>query len=340
MKRLILSVFALVALLGSARSQLLFESDELLHLKIKFNVKETISDRKDREEHDGTIYYGDSDTLTVKLKVRGITRANPSVCSFPPLRLNLKKKQVKGTIFEGQDKLKLVTHCGNRSINEQYLLREYMVYKMYELITPYSFRVRLCKISYLDTNGKYDPKEQFAFIIEDIDEVAARNNMKEYKGKIMNQDVCMKEEVDKLILFQYMIGNLDWSVPNGHNFKLIYGEDYPLPIAVPYDFDFSGMVNTGYSSPPKEININSVRERNFRGFCREPGIYEAVAEGFVELKPQFYSLYTNSEYLSEKSIEMSVKYLDSFYETLANEKEFEREIVNACRIDHQHIYEK
>ena len=302
MQKIVIICLLFLFVLGEVVSQPLFDDDELLNLKIKLNVKETISDREIRDEHEAVLYYNDSDSLSVKLSVRGNTRANPRLCYFPPLKVNFKKKEVKGTIFAGQNKLKLVTHCNDRKINEEYILREYMVYKLYQMLTPYSFKVRLCRISYIDTNEKLDPKEHYGFLIEDIDDVAGRNDMERYEGNLLNQDAFYREELDKLIMFQFMIGNLDWSVPKQHNFKLIYGDQLSAPVAVPYDFDFSGIVNTTYAKPPPEINVSSVRERDFRGFCRNPGTYEAVAREFIDLKPEFYKLYTSSEYLSEKSI--------------------------------------
>ena len=334
-------IFLIIILAGRVNAQQLFESDDLLHIKIKFNLKETINDREVRDEHEGTLYYGeDNDSLSIKLRVRGMTRARPTLCKFPPLRVNFKKKQVKGTLFEGQDKIKLVTHCNARNINEEYVLREYTVYKLYQIISDYSFRVRLCRITYIDSSGKSDDDEFYGFFIEDIDDLAASKNMEQYKGSLLNQDAFYREELDKLVFFQFMIGNLDWSVPKQHNFKLIYGEEIPTPVAVPYDFDFSGMVNTSYAKPPPEIPVATVRERNFRGFCRHPGVYEAVATEFIELKPELYNLYSSSPYLSEKSIDQSIKYLDSFYKILDNKKDFEKKIVKACRIDHRHIYEE
>lgn len=325
--------------MSGLQGQPLFESEEILHLKIKLDVKETIMDREVREEHEAVLYYTENDSLDIKLSVRGNTRANPSLCKFPPLKVNFKKKQVKGTLFKGQNKMKLVTHCNDRSINEEYILREYFVYKLYQLISPYSFQVRLCRISYIDTNGKLDPKEHFGFLIEDIDDLAERFEMEQYKGNLLNQDAFYRSELDKLVFFQFMIGNLDWSVPKQHNFKLIYGDAVSAPIAVPYDFDFSGMVNTTYAKPPPDINVSTVRQRNFRGFCRTPGTYEAVAQEFIDLKSSFYALYTSSEVLSEKSIDQSVKYLDSFYEVIENEKKFKKEIITVCRFKHQHLFE-
>lgn len=338
LRKLYISALLGIAFLVQANGQDLFESDELLQIRIKFDVKETITDRDIRDEHAGILYYGDTDSLTIKLTVRGKTRANPKLCRFPPLRLNFKKKEVKGTLFRGQNKLKLVTHCNDRSINTEYILREYYVYKMYQLLTPFSFRVRLCSVIYDDVQGKFDSNEYYGFLIEDIDDLAARNSMEEYDKELLNQDAFYRPALDNLVLFQFMIGNLDWSVPKQHNFKLIYGEALPVPVAVPYDFDFSGIVNTNYAQPPEGIDVSSVRQRNFRGFCRTPGTYEAVAQQFIDLKNEFYAIYTSSEYLSEKSIQQSIKYLDSFYEILENEKEFRRKILKACRVDHKHLY--
>ena len=319
--------------------QPLFDSDEILHVRIKLDVRETINDREVREEHEAVLYYKEIDSLNIKLSVRGNTRANPSLCKFPPLKVNFKKKQVKGTLFKGQNKIKLVTHCNDRAINEEYILKEYYVYKLHQLVSPYSFKVRLCRISYIDTEGKMDPDEHYGFFIEDIDDLADRFDMEQYDGSLLNQDAFYRPELDKLVFFQYMIGNLDWSVPKQHNFKLIFGNEIKAPIAVPYDFDFSGMVNTTYAKPPPEINVPSVRTRNFRGFCRTPGTYEAVAKEYIEMKPQIYELYSSSEVLSEKSIDQSIKYLDSFFEILEDEKKFNKEIVTACRFNHKHLYE-
>jgi len=342
MRWLVLCFFVLpLSCWGQESTLPLFSSEDILHLNLKFDVIETIDDRLERDEHDAILYYDENsvlDSLDVKLMVRGMTRANPKVCKFPPLRVNFKKKQVKGTLFNGLDKIKLVTHCNEREINEQYILREYYVYKLYQLVSPFSFKVRLCKISYIDTAGKYEPEEHFAFFIEDIDDLAERNSMQEYKSKIINQDVCSREDIDRLTVFQFLIGNLDWSIPNEHNFKLIYGGDKPVPVAVPYDFDYSGLVNTNYAKPPPEIDVNSVRERNFRGFCRDPGEYEEVAKLFQELKPAIYALYTNSRHLNEKSKDQSIKYIDSFYKILDNPKKFESHIIRGCRVEHSHTY--
>lgn len=323
--------------------QPLFSSDEILELKISMNVKEVIQDIEVRDEHEATLSYklsdGNDESFKIKVMVRGKTRTNTKVCRFPPLKLNFKKKKVANTVFAGQNKLKLVTHCNSRAINEEYILREYYVYKLYQLVSPYSFNVRLCKITYDDKEGKFDPTPHYGFLIEDIDDLAKRNGMKEYKDSIPNQELCSRLELDRLMLYQYMIGNLDWSVPYKHNFKLIAGKEKSLPVAVPYDFDYCGMINTSYAVVPPDIDVLNVRTRVFRGLCRQKDGYKPILKYFQELKPDIYAIYTESEYLSDKSKNSAIKYLDDFYKVLDKPKLFEQRVVRACRAKHKHLFE-
>ena len=349
MKRLIL-ILLLISfgcqglVYGQGKKELppLFNSDSLLELRISMNVEEVINDIEVRDEHEATLSYkladGNDEIFKIKVMVRGKTRTITKVCRFPPLKLNFKKKKVANTLFAGQNKLKLVTHCNSRAINEEYILREYYVYKLHQLVTPYSFNVRLCKITYDDKEGKFDPTPHYGFLIEDIDDLAKRNGMKEFKDSIPNQELCNRVETDRLMLFQYMIGNLDWSVPHRHNFKLI-AKEKSLPVAVPYDFDYCGMINTSYAAVPEDMNVPSVRTRVFRGLCRQKGGYDAVLKYFQELKPDIYAVYKESEYLSDKSKTSAIKYLDDFYKVLDKPKLFEQKVVRACRAKHKHLFE-
>ena len=309
------------------------------------DVKEVINNRvvAERVDHKAKFSYllsnGDSISHKIKVKVRGNNRANSKVCSFPPLKLNFKKKKVDSSLFEGQNKLKLVTHCKSGSSSEEFIIREYYAYKLYQIISPYSFNVRLCKITYKDTEGKFKSNPHYSFLIEDIDDLAARNGMVEFEDSIPNQEVCERQELDRLMFFQYMIGNLDWSVPYMHNFKLISKEDHPRPVAIPYDFDYAGIINKPDAAPPINIDIASVRVRVFRGLCRVEGGYNDAITHFQEKKEDIYALYNNSPYLSDKSKKYTLNYLDSFYKTLDDPKQLQRKILHACWANHKHIYQ-
>ncbi|MEN8249285.1 MAG: hypothetical protein ABFS32_10170 [Bacteroidota bacterium] len=322
----------------------LFNSDEILHIRISMNVKEVISERDtaSRKYHKAIFTYEQADgeevSQKIKIKVRGNNRANPDVCSFPPLKLNFNKSNADNSIFAGQDKLKLVTHCSGKSLYEEYTLREYYVYKLLQLITPYSFKVRLCRVIYDDTNGKFKPTPHYGFIIEDLSHLTKRHDIAVFNGRVRNQDACSRVELDRVTLFEYLIGNLDWSIPYRHNFKIVVDKKRSALIPVPYDFDLTGIVNKTNALPPPSFEITSVRERIFRGLCRVEGGYDPTVQHFKDIKPAIYALYEDSEYLSERSIKSTLKYLDSFYKILDNPKALRQKIERACWAEHKHLY--
>lgn len=314
----------------------LFESAEVLHLNIHANLKELLKDKgEDPGYHPATITYKDADgkevkidTDAVKLRIRGNFRRKN--CSFPPIRVNFDTDKVGGTLFEGQDKLKLVTHCDSRKeIFEQYLLQEYMIYKMYNLISDYSFRVRLLKITYVDSAQRYETIEKYGFLIEDEDLMAARLG-----GKIntlrLHPDATNQSQTGPMAIFQYMIGNTDWSIPNQHNVKMLQGAT-TMPIAIPYDFDWSGFIAPPYARPNPLLGTTTVKQRVFRGFCRSESTFQKDLTPFREQKDEILNLVKNREGLTEKMRARSLDYLQDFFDIIENPKAVKRDIMDKCR---------
>ncbi|WP_299821120.1 hypothetical protein [uncultured Pontibacter sp.] len=309
----------------------LFDSEEVLQFTLLVDYKELLKDRGDeRVYHKASIHYqtgtGQTTAIDLKVRVRGKHRRDPSVCRFPPLLLNFPKKAVANTVFAGTDKLKLVTHC----IGEKYVIREYLVYKLYNELTHLSFRVRLCKIEYKDVEGNRKIGSNYAFLIEDEDEILKRN-----KGEKMPEELLIRMDATddrtmaKLALFQYMIGNTDWSVPYRHNIKLLLLESYSKPVPVPYDFDYTGIVMPPYAKPPPEIGITSVRQRIFRGYSYPDDVLAELVPFFNNRKEAIYQVYKGNHLLDEKYRKQTLRYLDEFYETINKPKDFERQIVKA-----------
>ena len=170
-------------------------------------------------------------------------------------------------------KLKLVCGCDRGIESEALILKEYLVYKIYNLLTDMSFRVRLLRINYQDTRNKLKPYSQYAFLIEDVDEMARRNKCYEVEKLSFRSDGTSQEQMTLVAIFQYMIGNTDWAIPNYHNIKLMrpVTDSFSMPYTIPYDFDFCGLVNANYATPPEELGISSVRERAYRGYTKEYG---------------------------------------------------------------------
>ncbi len=320
----------------------LFRSDSILELTITMPLKDIINNRNERQEYESKLSYAAADGTafehSIKIKVRGKTRAMKQICTFPPLQLRFNKKDTENSIFKGQKKMKLVAHCQNDRMFEEYVKREYLIYKMYQHISPYSFNVRLCRITYIDENKPNQENIHFGFLIESINDVAKRNDMTVFKGKIRNQETLNKENLDKLIFFEYLIGNLDWSITERHNMKLMIGDKGALPVAVPYDFDYSGLVNTPYALPPEELNLPDVRTRLFRGFCRRDG-YQETINFYKDIEDDLRNEISSLSSLNGKSESSMNKYLDSFFENLDSDKYVDKKIVRACKVDHKHAYE-
>jgi hypothetical protein len=329
-----------------AESAPLFASHEVLELTLEADFH-TIrrEDRKDKDsvERPAIMRWrgtdGSTETQEIQIQTRGNFRLLRRNCEFPPLRLNVKKKPAEGTVFEGQDKLKLVVACKlGQDYWEEYVLAEYLAYRMFNLFTPLSFRVRLAKVTYIDTSGEDETFTRYAFLIEDDDIMATRNGGWKIDWDMERQITPVLMERDQAILievFQYMIGNTDWSGVQMHNMELLQWP--PSTYAnIPYDFDFSGIVNARYADPDPSLNLRSVRERLFRGFCpehvnRQPEDYEAVYEAFRQKKEEIYELWRNQEGLREDRIKNTLNYLDDFFEIMDDPRQIQVRMINQCR---------
>jgi hypothetical protein len=320
---------------AKAEAAPLFHTAEPLRITLHTDIKWLRDKRSDEEEVEGTITIFNEDGTSVekpvKVRARGNFRRDKRNCNFPPLRLNFQTGQMKGTVFEGQDKLKLVTPCHDSRGNYQdYVFQEYLTYKTFDLLTPIGFRTRLVEITYEDVNGKYDTRTKMGFIIEDEEQMAERNRATFQEWEQFHPASTDGETSVLVAMFNYMIGNTDWSPIYFHNVKLIRTEDSRY-LTVPYDFDFSGAVNARYASPDPKLSIKRVTDRLYRGFCRPELNREAVAAVFNAQKDAIWSLYQDFPYLEAKPKEKTLKFYDKFYETINDERKFDRQIVRACR---------
>jgi hypothetical protein len=307
----------------------LFSDEEVLRFKLVVDYNALLKDRgEERGYHPATISYkvasGAVEKINLKVMVRGNRRRDPTVCRFPPIMLNFPRKEVIATVFGKVNKLKLVTHC----VGEDYVLREYLVYKAYNLLTDMSFRVRLCQVEFEDINNRRKSETKYAFLIEDDKDVARRNRSMIVPEELpISMNGTNTSAMAKLAVFQYMIGNTDWSVPYRHNIKLLSQDSLQAPIPVPYDFDYSGIVATPYAVPPPELGITSVRQRLFRGYDFPDSVYTEVINTFNRHRQDIYNVYQNCAPLNKGYRKQTLKYLDNFYETINDPKDFRNNIV-------------
>jgi len=326
---------------GAPPLALLFASHTPLLVTIEAPLSTLMTERPDDEYLEGTFSFtgddGTAHTLNLKLRTRGNYRREAEHCDFPPIRLNFRKAQVADTVFDGQDKLKLVAHCKNDvPYFDQLVLREYMAYRILQVMTENSFRVRLFRINYVDTEGS-KPMTRLGFVIEDNDDVAERNGMEVAKSKdITHYDLDPQQE-NLVNVFQYLIGNTDFSLVKGepnksccHNSELMTASEWGPFIPVPFDFDFAGMVNAPYAQPNPRFKLRNVRQRLYRGHCRNNELLSRTFQQFIDKKGAIYGLIDELDWLGSRSRSDVTYYLNGFYERISNPKSVRSRFLNKC----------
>lgn len=292
------------------------------------------------DAYPGTLTLRDGPRFDVELQARGMFRRISGSCTFPPLRLDFQGAQVRGTAFHGQNRLKLVTRC--RSNFEHLLALEYTAYRLFNAITPQSFRVQPLEVTYRDTEGRRREETQFNFLIEDIDDVARRNRLVaiDVERRELNSAQLDPRAATTVALFQYMIGNLDWDYLNiaegrscCHNINHLAASatSRESVIPVPYDFDHSGFVDAPYATPPEGVAIRSVRTRVYRGYCRHNDQLPAVRDLFLQRREQIYAAIDGETRLTAGQRAGARRYIEGFYEIADDPAEWNRQIVERCR---------
>ena len=311
----------------------LFADDDPLRFALTFDRKLFRKNVSESLYQPAVLSVHLSDTVIdrdIRIRARGISRK--VICTFPPIKLNLKEADLESTQLRHQTTLKVVTHCKNSSMYQKYIFKEYLIYKMYNLLTDFSFKVRLVQIDYIDSNQKQKTFTKYGFLIEHIKALAKRKNCIELENEQLAQKWMNKETMPLLCVFQYMIGNTDWSVAGLHNLKVLKSENYatPQPYPIPYDFDYAGFVDAEYAVPTEGLGLESVKVRAFRCICfEESSIYEAV-DHIVSEKDALYKLIDEFEYLEKRDKGFLTKYLNSFFKMTENDKIVKRELINAC----------
>ncbi len=313
----------------------LFTNEDPLELDLRFDITH-YTRKKPKEEYLKAIltyHINDKDSVNREIRLKSRGEFRNGYCSFPPIVVNFKKGGFKKEDLKDIEKMKLVTHC--MSGNEQNLLKEFLIYKLYNVLTDSSFRVRLLKINYINTYKKSKPIRSYGFFIEPVSILSDRIKCTPVEALNLNQRNILPEYMDRVAIFNYMIGNTDWSVPNLHNVRVftVPGSANPsLGLVIPYDFDYSGLVNAHYAVPAEGLKITSVRDRIYLGLCREPEEFARAIRQFADKKEEFYKVIREFQYLDDKTKKGILKYIDEFYSGFDNKNtivsEFERECKN------------
>lgn len=315
----------------------LFLDQDMLPVKMSYSNKLIKKETNDSTYVKTNFHYMSTDgnwkDLGIEIKVRGNFRLKN--CDFAPLKLKINKKTAKGTLFEGNKKLKMVLPCLRQSSKNNKVVKEYMAYSIYKLISPFHFNTRILDIELEEIRGNKIRNHKFiGFLIEDDKNVAKRHN-----GKVLDRFIHPYAQ-DTLTsirnaFFQYMIGNTDFSVGYGHNEKLFWIDNKIMP--VPYDFDMSGLCNTSYSAVSQiqgeVLPITSVTQRMYRGFKRPKRYFQQIRQEFIDKRQRVFAVIDECKPLCDnpKEFNRAREYIAQFYEVLEDDKKFKSRIVDKAR---------
>ena len=316
----------------------LFASFETIEITLEAPLRKLMRERDEDEEFAGKLKYldadGDAIELDIKLRTRGKFRASKENCEFAPLRLNFRTSQAAGTVFENQDKLKLVTHCDTRSIRyEQGLITEYLTYRLLNALTEYSYRVRLLRIRYVYSDSK-SRIDSFAFLIENDERLAARIDQDLLAVPKLKVENLEREYTNLVSVYQFMIGNTDFSPVAGakdddccHNFTP-FSAGASGVYSVPYDFDQCGLVDVPHASP--NPRFRSVWQRLYRGRCTNNDLLPDTLELFRSKRPILEAMVTEQAELSTNQRRKNLSYLRSFYKVIDSPSQLEKRLIKKC----------
>lgn len=330
---ILLSFFLFIGSVSAFSQTPLFESEEILDLKMKFSVKDIRKDSNDSTYVDEVISFknelGEWEEIEVEMRTRGNFRLTN--CYYPPLRLKFKKKRRAGTVFEQNKSIKLVMPCAKSNQADSYVAKELMCYKMMEEVTVYTFSTRMVRIFFENEDDKKGEVELLGFLIEDDDDVADR-----FEGDIADDRKIISALLEDSAavrhdMFQYMIGNTDYSGLFKHNQKVLQlDEQTVVPLA--YDFDMTGMVNPPYAQVNPKLGIENVKQRLYRGYCRSEPLMQHVRQEFLDKESRFYEIATEyGTWLSSGELKEVERFLKEFFALIGNDKAFEKGVLADCR---------
>ena len=312
-----------------------FTDDHPIDLTLTTDIRTLQNEKKLNVFQPATVVvrFPDSTVITEDIKVGARGHYRRDNCVVPPLWLNF--RSTNASKLNNLGKLKLVIGCGTASDDEQLILKEYLTYKIYNLLDQKSYRARLVKVNYQDTRKKLKAFSQYAFILEDDKDMAKRNKCVKKPDVLVMTENTHRATMTKVAIFEYMISNGDWSVPHFHNIHVIYakGDDKIPPYPVPYDFDHSGLVNAGYALPPEMFGTETVRERVYRGFPRTMEELEETLDIFRKKKDDIYKLISDFPYMKEKVKKDMTGYLDEFFTMINNKKQVSSVFIDNARKD-------
>ncbi|RLD21994.1 MAG: hypothetical protein DRI69_02535 [Bacteroidetes bacterium] len=305
----------------------LFESDSIVHIRMTTDMKLLVKKKYDEEYQPAIIEIfnpnGDTTSYDVKIKSRGNTRKK--ACNFPPIKIKFSKKNFL------YPKLKLVITCSNNDPYDQILLKEYMAYQIFQKLSDKGFKTELLKIEYIDTGRDRKSFVRYGFVIETAESLADRMGGRVYNPKIMNTGVIDTGQLALFTMFQYMIANTDWAIQNLHNLEAVTDPVNKVVLVIPYDFDYSGFVDTHYAVVHESLPIESVTERYNKGVCINANACENYRRLFISKQEEILQSCRDFKYFNKGAKKETEGFLLGFFREIESEKNTKKIFCENCK---------
>ncbi len=316
----------------------LFDEKKPLDITLQVSIDQIRESKADSTDVPGVLFYKNDketfDSVKVNFRSRGNFRLNE--CYFPPTNIKFKSTDSKGSLFEGTKKIKLVLPCQPQGDGATLILKEYLCYKLYQVITPYALKARLVNIDFTSKLKKNDKQFKLrGIILEDGDKLAKRFDSKIAENVTASPNALQDTADLKMSFFQFMISNTDWSSAYQHNIELIQPKTGRF-IPVAYDFDMSGLVDAPYAvvsqAGNEQLPVNSVRDRVYRGWCRAEDVTQLIRQEFLAKEAELMAVPDEiKQDLPEKTYKEVKQYLQSFFAILKDDIQFKKKMMGDCR---------
>lgn len=257
-------------------------------------------------------------SFKAEVRPRGKYRRKNSV--YPPLKLKFKKKELIAAGMDTLNEIKLVLPAFDNALGDELVIREYLAYKMFEKLSPVHVKARLIRLTIKDTHVEKSKKSMFAILVEDAEETAARYNGVEVEEYGISPDSLAANQAALLVMFEYMIGNTDWDISMMRNVRLLRTQAGGKILALPYDFDFSGLVSAPYASPSSDTGLKTVRDR----FLMANGIKpDALKRAVMNLRKNRQAIYDicRNRFVSRETSDDMMLFLDTFFNQIGENDE-------------------
>ncbi len=324
----------------------LFAEQGVLEVTIDAPISTLMDVRPDVAWLKGSFTYREIDgserRIGLKLQTRGNYRRDKSHCDFAPIRLDFKKDDVRGTLLHGQNKLKLVTHCRSYEQGfEEIALREHLAYRLFNALSPVSFESRIVRVTYFDTESEKE-LVRYGFVIEDDKDMAKRNDLKLAKERFLQHEEHDRARQNLVHVFEYMIGNTEYSLVDPepgknccHNAELLSPTKEPPFVAVPFDFDFSGLVDAPYAEPNPKYPIQTVRKRFYKGLCENNHLLPATLQAFQDARNEMFARIAEVEAIDGKGSRAAKSvgsYVERFFKLIGDPDKVAEDLIGKCRV--------